>query len=384
MAIPQDWSDELLDQKRQRTDALADEAMAQLVAQKGREEAQRIFNLLIREIELPISQLPAELRPFFAATNRLPAWVDPDKVAKAQALFRDHGPKFLVFLYYKSLPILYLCKNGAEVLLQTGRLAHLQDEAMKVFTRRIAETGQFIVDVMSEGNLAEGKQGIQSIQKVRLIHAAIRHFIPAEQWDAELLGQPINQEDMAITLMTFSIAILDALAGFGIQEPEDTLEAYLHTWTGIGFLLGIDPDLLPATLAQARHLQEKILRRQEGASEAGQLLTQALLQFAHDTLPRRLDATPELLIQHLIGRERAQLLGVAPPFGCLSIALPDAIATLLKLGEKLEDKIAGEPLGQFIDHLSRKTVLAMVNFFNVYKGSHFSLSAQLKEAWLGI
>ena len=181
--------------------------------------------------------------------------------------------------------------------------------------------------------------------------------------------------------MTFSIALLDALADFGINEPEDRQLAYLHTWTGIGALLGVDTDLLPTSLEEARHLLELILRRQAGASEGGQLLTAALLQFARTTLPRQFDATPEILIRHLIGQERARMLGVASENGCLGFVLPELIASLLRWGERLEDKIEGQPLSLFIDLLSRKTVLAMVNFFNTYKGSHFSVPDTLRQEW---
>lgn len=191
------WTNAFLDRMRHTADPLADRAVAQLVEQKGREEAKRIFDLLIRRIELPEEELPGSLRGYWEATRQLPDWVDEGRVERAHALFLDHGTKLLLFLYYKSLPLLYCCKHGAQVLVQTSRLTH-NSEDITIFTRRIAETGQFLIHVMTPGGLKPGGVGIQSIQKVRLIHAAIRHFILPQRWDAQQLGGPINQEDLAV------------------------------------------------------------------------------------------------------------------------------------------------------------------------------------------
>lgn len=380
MPKPANWSPEFLDQMRQTADPLADQAVAQLVATEGREAAQQLFDLLIRRIEMPLEELPVSLKDYWEATQHMPDWVDPQKIETAHALFQDHGPKFLLFLYYKSLPLLYCCKNGAQVLVQTSRLAHNQED-ITIFTRRIAETGQFLIDVMTDGGLQPGKTGIQSIQKVRLIHAAIRHFIPPERWDTQRLGMPINQEDLAVTLMTFSIAVADGLEQFGIPEPTERLEAYLHCWKGVGALLGIDERLLPADLASARTLLETILKRQAAPSEAGQLLTKALVEFAERTLPaERMDDAPRSLIHYLIGRERAQMLGITPAAGCLPAAAPFFLKSLFRAGERLEDKIR-EPKSVFIDWFSTQMARRMVGYFDTYKQRHFEVPERMRQAW---
>ena len=223
------WTDSRLEQLRYQADQPADEAMAHILANKGKEEAYRIFDLLIRNIEMPSNQLPSELQPFFEATQSLPSFADEDAIAEAHRFFLDHGAKCLFLLYYKSLPLLYCISKGAPVLVRTSRLTN-EDQSLRIFARRIAETGQFLIDVMTPGELTIRGRGIQSIQKVRLIHAAIRQFLIAEGWDEQGLGLPINQEDMAMTLMTFSVAVLDGLEQFGIHEPPALQEAYFQTW----------------------------------------------------------------------------------------------------------------------------------------------------------
>lgn len=370
-----------LDNYRQHADPLADEAISRLVAEQGPAEAQALFELLIHRIETPIAELPECLHDYWLATDRLPDWVDWEQVRLANALFLDHGPKFLVFLYYKSLPLLYSCANGAKVLVQTGRLAH-QNEKLEIFTRRIAETGQFLLAVMAPGALEPGGPGIRAIQKVRLIHGAIRFFVQEKgHWDREAWGLPINQEDMAITLATFSSALTDALGQFDIIEKPKSLEAYQYTWAAIGELLGVLPELAPKNTADSQTLMKQILEHQSAASQEGKILTGALLGFARETVPDGFDRFPELLLLHLIGTERAQLLGVLPRAGCLGLVLPEFIRAVFQLGERLEDRIK-EPLRVFIDLFSQKLMEKMVQFFDRYKQRHFEVPAGLRTVWL--
>lgn len=70
----------LLDQMRQSAAPLANQAVAQLMETEGREEARRLFGLLIRRNEMPLDKLPASLRDYWAATRQLPDWVDRQQV----------------------------------------------------------------------------------------------------------------------------------------------------------------------------------------------------------------------------------------------------------------------------------------------------------------
>ncbi len=181
-------TDSLLDEKRLIADPPADAVIEKLVAEKGDAAAKALFDTLVSNIELPIVQLPEIVQLFVKENKELPTWADPAQIKLANDLFVDHGPKFLIFLFYKSLPILYACANGAQVLVQTGRLAHKEDGHQQ-FNRRIAETGQFIIDVMAPGSILNSSHAIESAMKVRLIHASIRKFIPKEHWDTCKAGK---------------------------------------------------------------------------------------------------------------------------------------------------------------------------------------------------
>ena len=372
------YTDILLNEKRLTADPAADQLVKDLVIQKGEFASTKLFDRLTRNIGLPLDFLPRLVNEFIEQNSSLPDWADPVKINQAHELFIDHGPKFLIFLYYKSLPMLYACANGAQVLVQTGRLAHQQ--STEKFTRRIAETGQFLIDVMAPGSLFDSKKGIEAAVKVRLVHASIRSFIPSKYWDENKLGKPINQEDLLMTLMTFSVAILDALDQFGLEESDHRKESYFHFWLVIGFLMGIDEDFLPKNLSEGRKVMNKILERQAAPSPQGKILTEALLKFGnmhfHEGI---LKDVPQVLMRFMIGEQLSNTLAVSQPSGCAGIWLPSFLKKAFGFIEKLEDR--GESLQRIIDELSKVAAQHLINYFNNYKNRPFEVPDELKRNW---
>ncbi|MEZ4829308.1 MAG: oxygenase MpaB family protein [Bacteroidia bacterium] len=373
------WTDSWLDQARMRTDPAADTVIEHVMAVYGAQKAREIFDILIRNVDIPLEQLPAETHAFFAQHQTLPAWADRDQIALAEKVFLDHGPKFLVFLYYKSLPTLYACKNGAAVLTHTGRLA-IDREGLSKFTRRIAETGQFLLDVMTKDGLSDGGKGVNAILKVRLIHAAIRHFVLLGEWDTAAKGKPINQEDMAIALMTFSVSLIDALPKFGLDLTEGEAAAFMHTWKTAGHILGLESALLPDSLAEGRFLHDRILSRQAGPSEEGRLLSQALIAFAQDAAPGKvLDPAPQILMRYLVGDKMAKTLDIEVRKGCLTWLLPRSLQFIFSYTEKMEDQ--QEPVRRMMERVAAHLLEKMVGYFDEYKGRYFEIDPELRRHW---
>jgi hypothetical protein len=207
-------------------------------------------------------------------------------------------------------------REGVRVLAGTGYLT--TDSA-----RRVAETGQMVMDVMSPGGLMTSSgtgKGILSALKVRLMHAAIRYMVAngrtALKWDVAASGQPVCQEDLAYTLMTFSYVTVRSMKRLGIVLTAHQEEAYIHCWNVIGHIMGILPGLLPANLAEAKVLFDTIKARQTGPNAEGQVLTAALVNgFLAPTMSRILPLTgkhlPAVMIRTLIGDDTADDLGVA-------------------------------------------------------------------------
>ena len=237
------WPDDRLDALRLEADLPADTLVGRMVAEEGEAAARELFDLLIRNIGLPLDNLPEYVHSFVEETSRLPEWADPAAIQHGQEAFLDFSVDFVVFLYYKSLPTCYACWRGAQVLHLTGRLDQGRGWP-EIYARRVAETAQFVLDVMTPGNLAPGGRGIRTAQKVRLIHAAIRRFLPAGRWD-HTWGRPINQEDMALTLMTFSVSMLEGLAQARQPLPADRAEAYMKSTGEMQWMLRPGAAYLP-------------------------------------------------------------------------------------------------------------------------------------------
>jgi hypothetical protein len=372
-----------LDAARRVGDPPADAFVDGLVAERGPAAFRELFTRMIGQVELPLPQLAPEQANWLAVSRELPAWADAARIDRAQMLFRDHGPKILLLLYYKSLPLLYTNARGAEVLIRTGRL-HRQEPDWRNFARRIAETAQFLVWLMPAGSLTEPDGDGRAItQRIRLIHASIRHTVQAGgDWDAEALGRPINQEDLLMTLLTFGIATADGLRDqFGLPVDSGLIDDYVHFWNVVGHLLGIETDLLPADGAAARAALEHILRRQAASSPAGHQLADALVRFSAETLRfEQLQTVPAELVRFCIGGERAAMLGISAPAGCLGVAVPHFLAALFRLGERLEDRARPERQ-QLLDRVSALVVTGMTSYFDRYKQRPFVVPEVLLEAW---
>lgn len=249
----------------------------------GTPPARRLMRQLLEHDALPAALLPAPLRAFLEAP--LPrARPAPAVVRRGEALFAEHGPEILASLACYSLPAAYAANRGVRVLAQTG---YLESHP----TRRLVETTQLVVDVMRPGGLDPGGRGVRSARKVRLMHAAIRRLILARRepaWDSASLGVPINQEDLAGTLLTFAWLPLDALARSGVRIAREDRDAYVKAWGLVGRLLGVREALIADDAEQAEALTRRIQARQirpELPNRDGRELTAALLAMLESRVP---------------------------------------------------------------------------------------------------
>ena len=168
-----------------------------------------------------------------------------------------------------------------------------------------------VIDVMAPGGLAAHGRGVRTAQKVRLMHAAVRYQIATHSLWSPAWDRPINQEDLAGTLLAFSWVCSDGLRQMGCELSVDEVESYLHSWNVVGHLLGIQEALLPTRVAHAEALVRAIQRRQYAACAEGQMMTQALIAMMQYHLPGNIfDAFPAALIRLLLGEEYADVLAV--------------------------------------------------------------------------
>ncbi len=368
-----------LDTMRLEADPPADAVIARIAEAYGPHESRKIFDQLISDIGIPGSHLPAEVIDFFESHSLLPDWADPARIMKGQEVFANHGPMLMTLLYFKALPTTYCCHRGANVLFLTGRMTRSELDKRR-FSRRIAETAQFVVDVMTPGNLLPGGKGIVSAMKVRLIHASVRNFIPAASWNTAEWGKPVNQEDLAGTLMSFSALMLEGLEQSKKSPGPENSENYMYAWRVVGHFLGIRPELSPKTAEEGQGLMSIIFSRQAGESEAGKVLTQSLLNFVEELIPGKLfDQAPALLLRYFCGLQIANVLGVSYKPGCMTRIFPSALGSIFGIVGELDRKKPG------FDEIIRKVNLAllngMVDFFNPDKKTAFQVSPELLKKW---
>lgn len=299
------WSDAELDAMRQTQDPPADGVVAELFAAGQVDSVNRLMTTLVDNDGLVPDALPPLVRDYLARSEQLPEWTDPKKIETGERLFWRCGPAIVAILHCYSLPFCYAGRKGVQVLALTSRLYSNP-------TRRIIETAQMIVDVMRPGGLGSLGSGIRTAQKVRLMHAGVRLLIAKHaEWDPAF-DRPINQEDMAGTLLAFSYITLDGLRQFGYVLTDEEADAYLHSWNVVGHILGIRPEMTAATYADAEALATHIAARQFAPCPEGQFMTAALVQMMQHIIPGNLfDGLPPLLMRHLLGDRTADVLGVA-------------------------------------------------------------------------
>ena len=294
-----------MDPMRQIGDTVADGVIDNLFAANSVDAVNALMrDLVVNEFPEPAS-LPSVVRDYLQSLDRLPDWADPEKIGVGEQVFWKYGPRLILILHCYALPFCYVGKNGVQVLALTNRLNSNS-------TRRILETAQLLVDVMQPGGLTSDQgRARRTMEKVRLMHAAVRHLIKRYPiWKPEF-GLPVNQEDMTGTLMAFSWISLDGLNKIGIELSQEELNAYLHCWQLVGHQLGIRDDMIPADISSAEALCAAITRRQFGACPEGQQLTKSLVQSVQYQLPGNLfDSVPELLIRYFLGKEHAAMLGI--------------------------------------------------------------------------
>ncbi|MBV8928759.1 MAG: DUF2236 domain-containing protein [Mycobacteriaceae bacterium] len=294
---------------RQVGDPVADAPVAAVLDRGGAVAVNAIMRTLVRADQPVPEALPDELKTYLTETLALPDWADMAKIKRGQELFETWGVHIAVCHFCASLPSSYAAAKGVKVLYLTARF----DTDAR---RRVMETGQFLMDALTVGSLGEHGVGRRTIQRVRLMHAAVRHLIQARNerqpgmWDPDW-GTPINQEDLAGTLLAFSGVVLDPLRRLGVEVSPQDVDAYLHVWNVIGHLLGVREELLIRGVDDGYALFDAIRRRHFRASPEGQALTRALLELLDELTPlHKFDDTIPPLIRHLIGDETADMLGI--------------------------------------------------------------------------
>jgi hypothetical protein len=285
-------------------------------------------------------KIAGALHDYLAAGLALPAWADPARIERAEALFIDFGMLSCTLLFCSSLPECYVIPDLAAVLHVAGQLEQRTEY-------RIRSTAAMIFPVMMVGGMTRPEGGgLPQVLKVRLIHATIRHLILRGNpsaftsgvvpklplavepgvapglhqalfslgWDIEADGMPCSQDELAYTLLTFGYVFLRSLRKLGLGlAPEDEL-AYLHAWNVMGHVLGMQTTLMAHTMEQAEDLFARLQARgrtQSYLPDPRPALGNALMRTMQGVIPFAvIRPFPVLLTRYLCGPATARDIGI--------------------------------------------------------------------------
>lgn len=221
---------------------IGDEPMDRLVewmSSTGMEQTRPLFDRALTSGIASVPEAPEPLRAFFTEVETVPEWVDWELVRRGQRALRAGGADGMYVARDVSLLGGYQFSGFNKTLIRTGALE-------KGSNKRFAETMQWALDIISEDGMAPLGIGYRSTIRVRLIHAFVRRHVAAmPDWQGDAWGVPVNQTDMAATLVGALIAPPVGALGMGLVLAPKEYEAIAHLTRYVGWLIGVDDEWLP-------------------------------------------------------------------------------------------------------------------------------------------
>lgn len=360
-------------------DTPADNVMSLVIKEDAVFQLNEFLRSLSNNASFETTAMPERLRSFVASASAMPEWYDVQKAAVGEKLFAKYGMEICVILLCKSLPECYLCWRGAVVLFETGRLTEQRGNLSRL-TKRIAETLQFVINVMAEGGTTPQGNGVITAQKIRLIHASIRQYIKQYPWEETELGEPINQEDLALTWTTFSSSVLEGLEMLAIKLSDEEKEAYMHCWRIIGHFMGVDARFLSDSYDDAVQLQRMILADQAGSTPENKALAASILDFVEAIIPlQHWKGIAPFAMEFFLGKKYAKMLGIKAScfsFNELRFRLTLWLVKLLSKEEQQSYLVQA-----IVTAFGKALMQGLVLYFNEYKKVQFDVPPSLRGAW---
>ena len=296
---------------------VGDEPMDRLVesmSAAGMEQMRPLFDRALAAGIANVPEAPDPLREFFIEVEARPTWVDADKLRRGQRALRRGGADGMYVARDVSLLGGYQFSGFNKTLLRTGALE-------KGSNKRFAETMQWAMDVISDGGLAPLGVGYRSTLRVRLIHALVRRHVAAmPDWRADEWGLPVNQTDMAATLVGALIAPPVGAIGMGIVPTPGDLDAIAHLTRYVGWLIGVQDEWLPHSFRDGMrvlyHTATALSRPDESTKQLAVPMADDPLVWHYRTMPglrRRLARAQHLSVTSgFLGPRAMRALGLPP------------------------------------------------------------------------
>ncbi|WP_329053739.1 DUF2236 domain-containing protein [Amycolatopsis sp. NBC_01488] len=224
-------------------DQRADDVVAWM-AQQPQGQGRRLFEDALKNG----AATDGPLKAFFDEVDAKPYWVDDRRLERGAKAITRAGLLGLFPLGDMSLMGGYLASRAAKALVGTGEIEYKA-------TRRLVETATWWIDVTTPGALEHGEQGYASALRIRLVHAHVRAAMNRrDDWDYDAWDRPVNQVQTAGTLLLFSLVYVFGTQLLGLRYFARERGDILHLWRYIGWLMGVDDELLPTSEEDAWRL----------------------------------------------------------------------------------------------------------------------------------
>ncbi|MBP2479268.1 hypothetical protein JOF53_008140 [Crossiella equi] len=250
-AAPSTARFEHLRHRAKTVDGLGDDLVSMLTTM-SRSEGQALFARASADGIASIENPPAELAAFFEAVERTPSWVDHGRLRSGAEAISRAGSLAAFTLCDVYLVVGFHSLRVCKTLTSTGQTG-------KATSRRVLNTASWWLDVTTPGSLERGGVGYQAALRVRLVHAHIRDVLLRRgDWDLDAWDQPLNDAQANQLTLMFSLGVMEATQALGIRYTPTERADILHLWRYVGWLVGIEEDMLPASEGEAwQHLWEQ-------------------------------------------------------------------------------------------------------------------------------
>lgn len=275
------YADSVLDDMRYTCDPLADAVAARLERARPSQ--------MLDEVYARAKSQGGPFSDYLDHCHTIPAWVDWQQVEHASRVNLGFANVRAIALLVSSLVEGYSLSKATHVLVSTGRLH--QD-----VLRRVYETSQMTHNMSAPGGLRPGREGHRTIMEVRLLHAMVRKHLRQRGWDTDQYDEPINQEDMAFTIIEFDYLAQRGMERMGVSLSADDKTALHHLWRFAARQNGVCGALLTDSLDEEIYQYQRIRERQYAPNEEGRMLAQAVITSLAGQPPFHL---PEALLFEL-------------------------------------------------------------------------------------
>lgn len=276
-------------------------------------EGPRLLARTIRQGIDAIDNPPAPLVALFEEVDHVPFWVDWDLMAIASRKIVPAGLLTTLSFAAYALPHSYLA-TGNRPLAFTSAL-------LDASPRRYAQTLHFVIESFLPGGLRRHADGFRMVVWVRMMHArSRREILQSGEWDADPAQIPLNQAHSAVGTILFSYYVVEGMRRLGMRFSRREVEGVLMTWRYIGYLLGVNPELVYTSEEQAHRILDIAFSLEFDPDRVSKQLCRALIEAGPEVMQIQGNAWQSKffvsmaspMTRYLLGDHLADQLGYPP------------------------------------------------------------------------